>query len=75
MKVVMPQIGMTMVAGVIENWLVEDGAEVKKGDTILEISTEKLMNNVEAPATGKIKILEEVGTTVSCGEPIAEIEE
>ena len=31
MKVVMPQIGMTMIAGVIENWLVNDGDMVNKG--------------------------------------------
>ena len=75
MKVVMPQIGMTMVAGIIEEWKVSDGAAVGKGDVIAVISTEKLMNDLEAPASGKIKILAQVGDTVECGEAIAEIEE
>jgi len=75
MKVLMPQIGMTMVAGIIENWLVDDGDTVSKGDTILEISTEKLLNDVEAPCSGVIKILVEAGETVECGAEIAEIEE
>ena len=75
MKVLMPQIGMTMVAGIIENWFVDDGDIVNKGDTILEISTEKLLNDVEAPCSGVIKILVEAGETVECGAEIAEIEE
>ena len=74
MKVLMPQIGMTMVEGIIDNWLVEDGAKVEKGDVIVEISTEKLTNEIEAPESGTIKILVEEGDAAACGEPIAEIE-
>lgn len=75
MKVVMPQIGMTMVAGVIEAWHVSSGDTVKKGDIIVEISTEKLMNNIEAPASGTITLMADEGETVECGKQIAEIEE
>ncbi len=75
MKVIMPQIGMTMVAGIIDNWKVKDGDTVSKGDVIVEITTEKLSNDIEAPASGKIRLLAEEGDTIECGEPIAEIEE
>ena len=75
MKVVMPQIGMTMVNGVIENWNVEDGAHVNKGDVILSIVTEKLVNEIEAPASGTIRLMAQEGDMVDCGVQIAEIEE
>lgn len=75
MKVIMPQIGMTMIAGIIDNWKVKDGDYVQKGDVIVEITTEKLSNDIEAPAAGKIHLLAEEGESVDCGEPIAEIEE
>lgn len=75
MKVVMPQIGMTMVAGVIEDWKVADGAHVEKGDVILEIATEKLTNEIEAPVSGTIKLIAHKGETIDCGVEIAEIVE
>ena len=75
MKVIMPQIGMTMVAGVIDAWKVADGAHVEKGDVILEISTEKLTHEVEAPASGTIKLLANEGDSIDCGAEIAEIVE
>lgn len=73
MTVVMPQIGMTMTEGTIEKWLVQDGDTVKKGDPMMEISTEKLENTIEVPADGVIKIIAPEGESVECGEPIAEI--
>jgi pyruvate dehydrogenase E2 component (dihydrolipoamide acetyltransferase) len=73
MKMVMPQIGMTMVEGTIEAWLKKDGDTVAKGEIILEISTEKLTNEIEAPADGVLKILVGEGETVDCGAEIAEI--
>jgi pyruvate/2-oxoglutarate dehydrogenase complex dihydrolipoamide acyltransferase (E2) component len=74
MEVVMPQIGMTMTEGTIEQWLVSDGDTVKKGDPMMEISTEKLNNTIECPADGVIKILVEEGESVECGEPVAQID-
>lgn len=73
MKVLMPQIGMTMMEGTINEWLVEDGAKVEKGQPLLEISTEKLTNEIEATASGTLKILAQADETIACGEEIAEI--
>ena len=64
MKVVMPQIGMTMQEGTITEWLKEDGAHVE---------TEKMENQVEAPASGTLKIIAAVEDTIACGEDVAEI--
>ena len=39
MKVVMPQLGMTMQEGTLEKWLVKDGDTVEKGQPMMEITT------------------------------------
>ena len=74
MKVLMPQIGMTMVEAVIGSWMVSNGATVKKGDVIAEICTEKLTNEIESPADGVITILVEEGDSAECGAEIASID-
>lgn len=73
MKVVMPQIGMTMTEGTINEWKFKDGDRVEKGQILLEIETEKMTNDIEAPATGILKILVPEGEDVDCGNDIAEI--
>lgn len=73
MKVLMPQIGMTMTEGTINEWKVADGEKVEKGQPLLEIETEKLSNDIEAPATGVLKIIVQAGEDAECGAEIAEI--
>lgn len=75
MKVVMPQIGMTMQEGTIVNWLKKDGEHIEKGEPMLEIETEKMNNTIEAPASGILKVLAVEDDIVPCGEKIAEIAE
>ena len=48
----MPLMGMTMEEGAVTEWLVEDGAQVEKGQEILEFETDKINARVEAPAAG-----------------------
>src|SRR5918998_280912 len=52
-----PTLGMDMEEATIVRWLVEEGAEVKKGDPVLEIDTDKTSFEVEAPADGAIRAL------------------
>lgn len=73
MTVLMPQVGMTMVEGTIENWKKADGDRVEKGEVIMEFSTEKLTNELTAPESGTLKILVNEGEIAACGDPIAEI--
>lgn len=51
-KIVMPKLGMTMTEGTITEWYKEVGDPVEKGEPILMISSEKLNQDVEAPASG-----------------------
>lgn len=73
MKVIMPQIGMTMQEGTVAKWLVADGDKIEKGQPMLEITTEKLTNEIEAPATGTFKHIAAEGDIIPCGDDIAEI--
>ncbi len=64
-SVIMPKLGLTMEEGTIIRWLVEEGDEVKKGDVLFEAETDKSVNEVEAPVSGKLgKILFHDGATV-----------
>jgi len=67
----LPQLGQTMEEGTIVNCLIKVGDEVKKGDVIFEIETDKATLEMESPADGFVKhILVEVDETLTVGAPI-----
>ena len=43
-EVLMPQLGLTMEEGTVSQWIKHEGDEVKTGDVIVEITTDKLTN-------------------------------
>ncbi len=70
-EVRLPQLGQTMEEGTIVNCLLKVGDEVKKGDVIFEIETDKATLEMESPADGFVKhILVEVDETLSVGAPM-----
>ncbi|MGD2247358.1 MAG: dihydrolipoamide acetyltransferase family protein [Candidatus Methanofastidiosia archaeon] len=75
MKMVMPKMGMTMEEGTIIEWKKKEGEYVEKGEVILEIMTNKVNIDVEAPASGYLKILKGPDDVVPVGEAIAFVEE
>jgi pyruvate dehydrogenase E2 component (dihydrolipoamide acetyltransferase) len=67
----LPQLGETMKEGTIVNCLIKVGDEVKRGDVIFEIETDKATLEMESPADGFVKhILAEVNQTLPVGAPI-----
>ena len=67
----MPQMGYDMQEGTLVRWLKGEGAEVKLGDAIAEIETDKAVVEFEATASGVLrKILVSEGLTVPVGRPI-----
>jgi pyruvate dehydrogenase E2 component (dihydrolipoamide acetyltransferase) len=67
----LPQLGQTMEEGTIVNCLIKPGDEVKKGDVIFEIETDKATLEMESPADGFVKhILVEADQTLAVGEPL-----
>ncbi len=70
-EVRLPQLGQTMEEGTIVNCLVKAGDEVRKGDVIFEIETDKATLEMESPADGFVKhILVEVDETLAVGAPL-----
>ena len=68
-EVRLPQLGQTMEEGTIVNCMVGIGDEVKKGDVIFEIETDKATLDMESPADGFVKyILAEVDQTLPVGD-------
>ena len=47
-----PKLGMDMEEANILRWMVEEGAEVEKGDPVIEIDTDKVSYEVEATRAG-----------------------
>jgi len=70
-EVRLPQLGETMDTGTIVSCLVKVGDEVKKGDVIFEIETDKATLEMESPAGGFVKyILAAVDQTLPVGAPL-----
>ena len=53
-RVVMPQAGQDLETGKVTAWLKAEGDTVVKGEGIVQIETEKISVDVEAPAAGTI---------------------
>ena len=64
-EILMPQLGLTMEEGTVSQWIKHEGDEVKVGDVILEITTDKLTNEVVSEAEGTmLKIVAQEGDDV-----------
>ncbi|MEY2597002.1 MAG: dihydrolipoyllysine-residue succinyltransferase [Actinomycetota bacterium] len=69
--VVMPKMSMTMETGELIGFHVAEGQEVKAGDVLFEVMTDKIDMEVEAPADGKIeKIVAAPGAVLEIGKPV-----
>src|SRR5215213_9265393 len=70
-EVTMPRLSDTMTEGTIAKWLKHPGDEVKKGEILLEIETDKATMELEAYEAGVVeKVLVNEGQTVPIGQPI-----
>jgi len=68
----MPQLGEFMKEGTIGAWLKREGDEVKEGDPLFELETEKFVEVIKARSSGILrKILVPEGATVPVGEKLA----
>jgi pyruvate dehydrogenase E2 component (dihydrolipoamide acetyltransferase) len=64
-KVTLPKQGLQMTEGNIMQWLAKEGDDVKEGEPLFEMETDKLTIEIDAPATGKLlKIIHGEGAVV-----------
>jgi pyruvate dehydrogenase E2 component (dihydrolipoamide acetyltransferase) len=73
-EVVMPRLSDSMEEGTVLKWLVQRGGEVKRGQPLVEIETDKANMTYDADSDGVlVEILAEEGETLEVGKPIARI--
>lgn len=53
--IVMPKWGLSMKEGKVTGWLLDDGSQIKPGDAILEVETDKIAGSVEAHEAGVLR--------------------
>src|SRR3712207_7469248 len=70
-EIAMPRLSDSMEEGTILKWLKADGDEVKRGEELVEIETDKANMTYEADQDGVLKIVAQEGDTLPVGETIA----
>ena len=72
--ITMPKLGMTMTEGTILSWLYHEGDTIEKGEPLVEVMTDKVNIEVEAPFTGRLtQILAHDGDILPVGAKIATV--
>ncbi len=66
----LPKVGMTMEEATLTKWVQADGAEVKRGQVIFEMETEKVQMEVEADGDGCLKQLVPEGAQLQPGNVV-----
>jgi pyruvate dehydrogenase E2 component (dihydrolipoamide acetyltransferase) len=75
-EIKMPRFGLTMESGFIEKWFKEEGEKLQEGEPLLEVSSEKITNEVASPASGiLLKIIGKEKEEIKVGTVIAIIGE
>ena len=71
----LPQVGESVVEGIIEKWLKKPGDKIEKYDPLVEVVTDKVNMEMPAPFSGTLtRILAEEGATIPVGAVIAEMD-
>ena len=63
----MPKLSDTMEEGTVLEWKKKDGEEVKRGEALAEIESDKASFDIEAEADGVLHIVVEQGSPVPVG--------
>lgn len=69
-EITMPRLSVTMESGKLLHWFVSEGSEVKEGEPLLEVETDKVSQEVPAPASG---ILHKIGLQPGEEAPVGAI--
>ena len=72
--VIMPALGMAQETGKVLRWLKAEGDEVAKGEPLMEVETDKVTVEIEAPANGLLaRLRAPEGAEVPVGQTVAQI--
>jgi len=85
-EVIMPALGMAQESGTLLEWLIDEGAEVHKGEPLMTVATDKTDVEIEAPASGvlanvrvapgdEVPVGQTIALIVAPGESVADVTE
>ena len=67
--VTIPKWGIEMQEGTVTEWRIAQGEAVEKGEELIDIESDKIVNTMEAPASGVLhRVLAEVDSTLKVGQ-------
>lgn len=67
--VTIPKWGIEMQEGTVTEWRIAEGEAIEKGDELIDIESDKIVNTMEAPASGVLhRVLAEVDSTLKVGQ-------
>ena len=74
-QVKIPAVGESISSGVVSVWHKKSGEQVKKGDPLFTLETDKVSTEIVAETDGVLRTKAAEGQEVKIGEVVAEIEE
>ncbi len=72
-EIYLVKVGMSMTEGMVAEWYIPDGGEVKKGELVYALETEKVNLDVDAEYDGIVKHSVDVGITLAPGDVVGYI--
>ena len=76
MEIIMPSLGETVDEGKVVKWLKKVGDEIKEGDILCEVETDKTAAEIPSTVNGKLtEIIAQEGDTIPVGGKIATVEQ
>jgi pyruvate/2-oxoglutarate dehydrogenase complex dihydrolipoamide acyltransferase (E2) component len=72
-EILLPKLSFSMAEGTLAEWLMTDGASVKEGEPLYMLETDKAVQEVEAPASGTLKIERQAGHVYPVGEVLGRV--
>jgi pyruvate/2-oxoglutarate dehydrogenase complex dihydrolipoamide acyltransferase (E2) component len=72
-QILLPKLGFSMNEGTLSEWLVADGAQVQQGQPLFSLESDKSVEEIQAPASGTLKIAKPAGEIYEVGTVLGEI--
>ena len=72
-QILLPKLGFSMNEGTLSEWLVADGAQVQQGQPLYSLESDKSVEEIQAPASGTLKIVKPAGEVYEVGTVLGEI--
>ncbi|MBL0712487.1 MAG: dihydrolipoamide succinyltransferase, partial [Desulfosarcina sp.] len=73
-EIKVPSVGESVTEALLAEWYRPDGAQIRKGELVFVIETDKVTLEVEAEAAGRLEILVTEGETVPIGTVVGRID-